>query len=344
MSRKKVTFADIAEYTNFSKTTISRYFNNPDSLTIENQDKIAQALDELGYQENKLARVLANGKSEFIGIIVPNIYLHYYAEMLNQILSTYGDHNYKFLVFIGDNDKKIEQKYINELLAYKIEGLIVMSHTTTSQELASYQVPVVTIERESEHVCSVCTDNYLGGVQATSLLIKNNCSRLIHINSHTPEYIPAYGRIKGFEDTCKTSSMPYEVITDDFGTSYASMVEHLSRIFSRIEQMGDEKKGLFFSNDTYANIFLNLIIRKYGSLPSHYRLVGFDNSPIASEAVFPITTVGQQIEIMAQNAVELLILQMNEMKKRVPRPLSAPIHRQVAPVLIQRDTTDPCTV
>ena len=41
MGKKKVTFADIAKYTNFSKTTISRYFNSPDSLTLENQEKIA---------------------------------------------------------------------------------------------------------------------------------------------------------------------------------------------------------------------------------------------------------------------------------------------------------------
>ena len=69
MSKKQVTFADIAEYTNFSKTTISRYFNHPDSLTLENQEKISQALDILGYKKNKLAKVLANGKSEFIGIM-----------------------------------------------------------------------------------------------------------------------------------------------------------------------------------------------------------------------------------------------------------------------------------
>ena len=59
MKQKKVTFADIAAYTGFSKTTISRYFNNPDSLTLENQEKITHALDVLGYQENKLAKVLA---------------------------------------------------------------------------------------------------------------------------------------------------------------------------------------------------------------------------------------------------------------------------------------------
>ena len=53
MDKKKVTFNDIAKYTNFSKTTISRYFNNPDSLTVENQDIIAQALIDLGYQKKQ---------------------------------------------------------------------------------------------------------------------------------------------------------------------------------------------------------------------------------------------------------------------------------------------------
>ncbi len=340
MKSKKVTFADIAEYTNFSKTTISRYFNNPDSLTIENQEKIARALEELGYQENKLAKVLANGKSEFIGIIVPNLYLHYYAETLNQILSTYRQHNYKFLVFVGDKEKETEQNYISELLAYKIEGLIVLSHTLTSEELASYHVPVVTIERESEHVCGVSTDNYMGGVQAASLLIKNHCSKLIHINTNTPKHIPAYGRIKGFEDTCKANHVPYEIITADFGDTYADIATQIHHIFQQTEQMDGEKKGVFLANDTYANIFLNNIIQKYGALPQNYRIVGFDDSPIASEAIYPITTVGQQIEKMVQNAMELLILQMEEMKKRVPQPLGEPIHRQITPILIRRDTTD----
>ena len=144
--KKKITFDDIARYTNFSKTTISRYFNNPDSLTLKNQEIIAQALIDLDYQENKLAKVLANGKSEFVGIMLPNLFLHYYSEMLNQILSTYEKFGYKFLVFsTGKGSEETERKYLQELLAYKIEGLIVLSHTIPSKELASYQIPIVTI-------------------------------------------------------------------------------------------------------------------------------------------------------------------------------------------------------
>ena len=96
MKTKKVTFADIAKYTGFSKTTISRYFNDPDSLTLENQQKIADALEALDYKENKVGRILASGRTEFVGIIIPNLYMHYYSEMLNQILSTYEKYGYKF--------------------------------------------------------------------------------------------------------------------------------------------------------------------------------------------------------------------------------------------------------
>ena len=131
--KKNVTFNDIAEYTGFSKTTISRYFNDPDSLTLENQQKIADALVTLDYKENKVARILANGKTEFIGIIVPNLFLHYYSEILDKILSTYDKYGYKFLVFAGNENKDTERKYISELLAYKIEGMIILSHTIPSQ-------------------------------------------------------------------------------------------------------------------------------------------------------------------------------------------------------------------
>lgn len=87
--KKKITFDDIARYTNFSKTTISRYFNNPDTLAPESQRIISEALVKLDYKENKVARILANGQTEFIGIIVPEFYHRFFSEVLNQILSTY---------------------------------------------------------------------------------------------------------------------------------------------------------------------------------------------------------------------------------------------------------------
>ena len=340
MGKKKVTFSDIAKYTNFSKTTISRYFNNPDSLTLENQQIIADALEVLDYKENKVARILASGKTEFIGVIVPNLYMHYYAEILTQILATYETFGYKFLIFTGNDREEIERKYLQELMAYQIEGLIVLSHTLSSDELASFRIPIVTIEREDEHVCSVNTDNYMGGMQATSLLAKNGCDILIHINADLSPKIPARGRIQGFLDLCKEHSLPHRLLLTDTGHSYEESIRIFSRLFEEIDAAyTGQKKGLFLPNDTFANIMLNQLFRRYGRFPDDYCLVGFDDSPISREAILPISTVGQQIDRIAVTALELLELQIQKRRKRKPEPLAEPIHKVIAPVLISRETT-----
>ncbi|MBO5237314.1 MAG: substrate-binding domain-containing protein [Lachnospiraceae bacterium] len=309
-------------------------------MTLENQQKIADALVALDYKESKVARILASGKTEFVGIIIPNLYMHYYAQILNEILPTYETFGYKFLVFVGDDKEDIERKYFQELLSYKIEGMIVLSHTITSKELASYDIPIVAIEREDEYICSVNSDNYMGAVQATSLLYKNGCDVLIHVNADVNERIPSYGRIQGFIDICNEHGLEHELILRDWGNTYKKNMERIAPVLDEIEEKyKNRKKGVFLSNDTLANVFLNLLVRKYGTLPGDYQIVGFDGSPISSEAIIPISTVGQQIDKIAYQAMELLVMQMNEKKKRRPVPLETPIHKVVTPILIRRETT-----
>ena len=94
------------------------------------------------------------------------------------------------------------------------------------------------------------------------------------------------------------------------------------------------------ANDTHANSMLNIIFRKHGKLPGDYRMIGFDDSPIASQAIIPISTIGQQIDKLAFTAMELLVEEMNERKKRRPKPKTGLIHKNITPILLRRETTD----
>ena len=85
--------------------------------------------------------------------------------------------------------------------------------------------------------------------------------------------------------------------------------------------------------------YTNNIVKKYGVLPDKYKIVGFDNSLVSREAIIPITTIGQQVDKIAEETVKLLAMQIDERKKRRPHLLESPIHKVLTPVLVRRETT-----
>ena len=125
------------------------------------------------------------------------------------------------------------------------------------------------------------------------------------------------------------------------GHNYESAHKVLVSIVEELEQnYHGMKKGIFISNDTHANVLLNILIRKYSTLPHDYLIIGFDNSPVSRESIIPISTIGQQIDLIAQEAVRILVEQMNERKKRKPVLPDKPIHKVIPPILIRRETTE----
>ncbi len=335
--KKKITFNDIAKKTNFSKTTISRYFNNPDSLTEESKKKIENALVELDYKENKVARSLANGKTEMIGIIIPDLFLHYYSQILDSLINTYPKYKYKFLVFVGNNNRDEEMNYINELLAYQIEGLIILSHSIDSKTLSELNIPIVSIEREDKYISSVNSDNYYGSLQATNLLINNNCDMLIHINGDVKKDTPSYKRIEAFKTACETNNINYKCYLSKIGSTFDTAYHNIYNIYEDIEKKyPNGKKGIFLSNDTHANILLNILIKNKKNIPDEYEIIGFDNSPISMESILPITTVKQDIVKIAEDSMKLILRQINAKNKNMPITIE---HINIDTELIQRDTT-----
>ena len=99
------------------------------------------------------------------------------------------------------------------------------------------------------------------------------------------------------------------------------------------------RKHLHWWQDPLASIFLNLVLKKYGELPPTYQVVGFDDSPIASEYLIPFSTIHQQIDVLTKEAMDILVMQMKNRKKRRPAIMETPIHKTVLPTLIKRETT-----
>ena len=96
-----------------------------------------------------------------------------------------------------------------------------------------------------------------------------------------------------------------------------------------------KRKGVFLSNDNYANIFLNILIKNKKQVPEEYEIIGFDNT-ISKESIIPITTVAQNIQKIARSAVEEL---KEQIESKDSEKKSEIRHVIIDPQLIIRGTT-----
>jgi len=303
----KVRIGDIAQKSGVSPTTVSRYFNKPELLSESTRETIKDAIKELNYSQDKLARILVTGNSSLVGVVLPHFHFGFYTELLNQLIGQGKAKGYNFITYTSDKNPESEISMINELISYRIKGLILLSHTLSPEEIEKLPVPVIAIERIGGNFMQINSDNLTGGKLAAELLIKNNCDIFIHINNDYIEEWPAFKRILGFEFAVKNH--PYEPIIDQVYCNPYSQEANIAMtnlLTKLIKKYPDKKIGIFCSNDDIANLTLKHCILNQIPVPGQIELIGYDNSPISDSAVYAITSVAQNIPLMAQIALDAL--------------------------------------
>ncbi|MCI5648797.1 MAG: LacI family DNA-binding transcriptional regulator [Fusicatenibacter sp.] len=303
----KVKITDIAERSGVSLTTVSRYFNHPELLSQETQEKIRQAIEDLNYRQDHLARILVTGESNLVGVIFPHLHLSFYTELLNQLVRYGKEKGYNFIVYTSDESREEEIQMIQSLLSYRIKGLILLSHLLSASEIEALPVPVISIERTGGNFKQINNDNFTGGKLAADLLIRNGCEVFLHINNDFREDWPSFKRILGFEYEVKNRC--YErLIEKKFTDTYTQeATESMGKTVRYImEKYPGKKIGVFCSNDDIASLFEKQCIQNGIAIPDTIELVGYDNSPVSNYAIYPITSIDQNIPLMAQIAIQSL--------------------------------------
>ena len=96
--RNMATIKDIAARAGVTATTVSRVINNRGYISEETRKKVTQAMQEMNYQPNELARSLAKAHSNTIGVIVPHISHPFFSKMISALESAAAKRGYKILL------------------------------------------------------------------------------------------------------------------------------------------------------------------------------------------------------------------------------------------------------
>lgn len=107
MKKKRPVLQDVADRVGITKMTVSRYLRNPEQVSVALRDKIAVALDELGYIPNRAPDMLSNATSRAIGVLLPSLTNQVFADVLRGIEAVTDEANYQTLVaHFGYNPQK----------------------------------------------------------------------------------------------------------------------------------------------------------------------------------------------------------------------------------------------
>ena len=203
------TIRDIKKRTGLSLATISKYLNGGNVLP-ENRILIEEAINELHYEVNELARGLVTHKTKTIGVLVYDIQCLFVGSMLHYLGMELHKKGYGMLICDSCNDEKLQKENLQFLLSRKVDGILVFAvgmHGKFLHAAKKANVPVVLVDRsfqDEEYDC-VEVDNRTAIYRATNKLIENHHKKIAVIASNI-EYT-GRERVKGYSDAMNQAGL-----------------------------------------------------------------------------------------------------------------------------------------
>lgn len=115
-----VKLTDVAAKAGCSVTTVSRVINNYGYISQKTRKKVHEAMRELNYQPNSVARSLQGKKTKLIGLIFPDVSNPFFGELVSKIEDQLFNHGYKTILCNAGSDTEKERTYLQMLMANQV--------------------------------------------------------------------------------------------------------------------------------------------------------------------------------------------------------------------------------
>ena len=299
---REPTLADVAKRAGVSVTTVSRVLNARGYLSQDAKDRVARAIEDLGYRPNQVARALHGKKTNTIGLIIPTVALPFFGELAVEVENALADGGYRILICnsLGRADR--EREYLNLLIGNRVDGIISGAHNEGLCEYESIRMPLVTIDRDlSPTIPNVRCDNRGAGRMATEKLLEAGARRPALLTSRTGIHNL---REKGYRQVLQQAGIEPVVLTVDFNTPNS---ERPGLIREQLNLVADDVDAVFATDDLAAAQVMEWAAQRDLRIPDDFKVIGFDGTVAMQHALPALTTIQQPIANLARAAVDLLL-------------------------------------
>lgn len=314
-SKSVQTIADIARLCGVSKSTVSRALNDSPLISAETKAKVRAAAKEHHFEINIPARRLSLKRSRTIAFVVHAYKSQYsfsvddlfFLELLGAITSTLLASGYDLLVAnIDPRDPEWPHQYLD---TGRVDGFILLTVTHKQyhiKSLVEMKAPFIVwgIPVPNYNYCSVNGDNFDGGKQATSYLLKMGKRRIAFLGGPQGELEPQR-RYEGYAAALQESGLEVDPSLVTYGEwSSEAGVEGIQHLL----QAAPDLDAVFANSDLLAIGAINALKEQGKRVPEDVAVVGYDNLSIAQFNNPPLTTISQNIplvgKLLAQNLIQ----------------------------------------
>src|SRR5689334_7947420 len=183
---------DIAQDLNISVVTVSKVLRDHPDIGPETRQRVLQRMKELNYRPNLAARALVSGRTHAIGLIVPDLVHPFFGQVAKALAGVLRAKGYSLVLSSSDDDPALEQEEVEQLLARRVDVLVVASAQCDPEKFRHVQelkTPLILIDRKIESLATHCVgiDDVEAGRIATQHLLDVGCRNLAHIGG--PEHV-----------------------------------------------------------------------------------------------------------------------------------------------------------
>lgn len=322
---KKVFLKDIAEALNLSKTAVSMVLNNKgdeNKISKDTQKRVWDFARKHRYQPNQMARGLSLGKSDTIGLIVPNISDIFYAKIAHHVERKAKGLGYNVVFSSSNEDPETEKQLIYSMLNRQMDGLIIAStqkNQADIEELNRANFPFVLIDRHYPDLNTnyVIVDNQKGAESMTRHLLEQGKKRICLVSIES-ELDAMLQRRLGYEKALRDAGLELvsEMVKALSPFGYESEMEGAVREMLRGSQVVD---GIVFTTHYLAASGLRVLKALKVKVPDEVAIISFDELGAFDLVEPPITANRQPVEEIGRFAVEILVHEIGKKKTGIEK-------------------------
>lgn len=305
---KRITIEDVAREADVSAASVSRVVSGKGYVSEDTRRRVTAALVRTGYVVNRQARGLAGGRSQVVGLVVPDLDTSYIGEIVRGIDEELASVSYDLMLYTTHRRKHRESAFVATLTSGFADGLLLVLPTDPGAYLDSFAqrgFPYVLIDHSGINDAgpSVGATNEQGGYDATRYLLDLGHTR-VGLVTGTMDMGCAVDRLRGYERALAERGIQVDEQLIRRGDFHQPLGYERARELLALEC---PPTAIFASNDVSAFGVMEAVRDRGLRIGEDVSIVGFDDIPTASMVHPQLTTVRQPLQEMGRRATKMLL-------------------------------------